>query len=1049
MKAGQMVEGALGFGRLLELEGARAVVQYFDHPGVDGLKRRVEPSAGIRRAVLVPQTRVHWRVGQFWDHGRVIEHDRDEDRVVVRASGRRELLVAESELVVRWRRRLRDATSLLADGWVETRRFHDARHAFVLAYLARESGYRGISAISSAAIEAHAHQIEAVRRVLTDVSPRYLLADEVGLGKTIEAGLLIRQHLLDRRDGSARILVPDALVAQWEEELETKFRLGEQFPDQCSVVAHSRLADQVPWAPVSLLVVDEAHRLSRRADGTYAALKKQADSATAVLLLSATPLLQQPASLLRLLHLLAPHLHRLDDLGSFERALEGRDEIAAFFGNLIETAPPVFLRSAVKGLRGLLAEDQALQSLLDDIEGAMGQEAPAALERAVGRARSHVTEVHRVYNRMIRTRRGVGLAEDFPVLGRELPEEVVVDGSLRHVAKPFTAWLELVQARAEDAATTNESGLDHGAVEVVQALGFAADTLVDAVEARIERVGARSDNDEEVALLAVLADAAQRRSAACPRIATVVDRVAQATGAGKRVAVAAETEAAADAVQAALEPALGRRVLRIGPGFPRAVREFEGADAGAVLVFGPVGEEGQNLQVADLVIHLDLPWDANRLEQRLGRFDRFGAGLPCQHVVLLDDLNSVGNAWYEVLRDGFGVFASSIASLQQAVERLQADLDAATLLGGPEGLRALVSQVGDELQQELSAVELAELLDETVLDERGRELLDAIDSVEGSALTGSWQEAVIRWAAADDAETADLRFHHAERDGQHEFALTRFDNPDGSRIRDRDLPLVPWSDLDERFSGSMPDTRAVGAFRRNTSARRALRLLGPGDPFIDALWDFTEVDDRGRSYALWRARGSWKHEEALLTSFDLRVRPDLRPAIEATGQPAEQVRAALRRRAESYLQPLTERIWLNRGGKPVQNQALLRILAAPYADRRGDQTLRPSMWHRLDVHVPRGSWSRWCEQQQLAAHTALHESADLTSRCRDAVARATADLEEDLARVAARGDQEALVVEQRVGAALIDGLRSPRREVDAAGIVVLSSEPLPDRGAGS
>ena len=59
------------------------------------------------------------------------------------------------------------------------------------------SAAQGLTALLSASIDLMPHQVAAVRRVLNDPIQRYLLADEVGLGKTIEAGLIIRQHLID------------------------------------------------------------------------------------------------------------------------------------------------------------------------------------------------------------------------------------------------------------------------------------------------------------------------------------------------------------------------------------------------------------------------------------------------------------------------------------------------------------------------------------------------------------------------------------------------------------------------------------------------------------------------------------------------------------------------------------------------------------------------------------------------------------------------------------------------------------------------------------
>jgi ATP-dependent helicase HepA len=305
----------------------------------------------------------------------------------------------------------------------------------------------------------------------------------------------------------------------------------------------------------------------------------------------------------------------------------------------------------------------------------------------------------------------------------------------------------------------------------------------------------------------------------------------------------------------------------------------------------------------------------------------------------------------------------------------------------------------------------------------------------------------VRWASGDGDETAHLRFHHIERDGQHTFRLVQYENPNVSRLRDTDLPLVPWSDLAERFSGSMPNAAAVGAFRRNIATHRGLRLLGPGDPFVDALWEFTEIDDRGRAYALWRARPYWKFDEALLVCFDLRIRPDIRSAIDSTGRPVADVGAALRRRAESYLPPVSERVWLGAGGKRIENEALLKILDAPYAADRGDQTLRPELWHYLDVHVARDRWADWCAAQQQRAHAVVRARHDLDRRCAEAADRAAADVDDQVARLAARGDMAdgaAAGMERSVGDALVAGLLNPDHEVDAVGVVVLSNKPLAD-----
>src|SRR5258708_19253322 len=79
----------------------------------------------------------------------------------------------------------------------------------------------------SATIELQPHQLEVARRVLRDPAQRYLLADEVGLGKTIEAGIIIRQAVIDNpRHHKIVVVAPETLVTQWQEELRFRFGLG-------------------------------------------------------------------------------------------------------------------------------------------------------------------------------------------------------------------------------------------------------------------------------------------------------------------------------------------------------------------------------------------------------------------------------------------------------------------------------------------------------------------------------------------------------------------------------------------------------------------------------------------------------------------------------------------------------------------------------------------------------------------------------------------------------------------------------------------------------
>ncbi|MCY1550387.1 hypothetical protein D9M68_866390 [compost metagenome] len=69
------------------------------------------------------------------------------------------------------------------------------------------------------------------------------------------------------------------------------------------------------------------------------------------------------------------------------------------------------------------------------------------------------------------------------------------------------------------------------------------------------------------------------------------------------------------------------------------------------------------------MVHFDLPVQPNRIEQRIGRVDRYGAGDPVESFVLLDRVSPMQEAWFSVLDQGLGVFHRSISSLQYLVRR--------------------------------------------------------------------------------------------------------------------------------------------------------------------------------------------------------------------------------------------------------------------------------------------------------------------------------------------------------------------------------------------
>jgi len=172
------------------------------------------------------------------------------------------------------------------------------------------------------------HQIEAAQQVLTEMHGKAILADEVGLGKTIEAGLILKEYMIRGLVKKALILVPASLVIQWTKELNQKFGIAamaqkkEYMWKQYDILVASidtakrpPHRDHVLEQEYDMIIIDEAHKLKNHKSKNYefvTQLKKKY-----CLLLTATPVQNELSELFNLVSLLRPGI--LGDPAEFNK----------------------------------------------------------------------------------------------------------------------------------------------------------------------------------------------------------------------------------------------------------------------------------------------------------------------------------------------------------------------------------------------------------------------------------------------------------------------------------------------------------------------------------------------------------------------------------------------------------------------------------------------------------------------------------------------------------------------------------------------------------
>ena len=361
-------------------------------------------------------------------------------------------MIPSDDLLVRCRLPIAEPTDHLASQLNETAFWHPARSEFVRHLLEQHRVSLGLSALVSSAVELVAHQASVIQRVLLDPFQRYLLADEVGLGKTIEAGVLIKQFALDEpQDHKTLVIVPETLKIQWQQELTHRFHLGHLLDESIHIVSSRDQAEIRRHASTAkMIVIDEAHHLSSWAWSSVPTesetfnLVSQAtcDLGRRVLLLSATPVLHNEKSFLAMLHLLDPQVYPLDGLESFKERVRLRQEIAECMLSLTETESNYFLTDTLAELGSLLAEDVEFQSLRVRMAALLDQdvaEDDTDRNTLIRSIRTHVSDMWRLHRRILRNRRTEQTSVYLP--GRGGAKRIVYDcENERGLEEVVEAW---------------------------------------------------------------------------------------------------------------------------------------------------------------------------------------------------------------------------------------------------------------------------------------------------------------------------------------------------------------------------------------------------------------------------------------------------------------------------------------------------------------------------------------------------------------------------------------------------------------------------------
>ncbi|MGH7562135.1 MAG: SNF2-related protein [Gemmatimonadales bacterium] len=774
-----------------------------------------------------------------------------------------------------------------------------------------DSAARLGNAVAGAQVDLNPHQVDAALFAFASpLAKGAILADEVGLGKTIEAGLVISQRWAERK---RRILVitPSNLRKQWLQELTEKFflpcrilesktynallkdGLARPFESPAIVIcsyqfARSR-ADDIRTTAWNLVVIDEAHRLRNvyKPGNVIANTLKEALASRHKLLLTATPLQNSLLELFGLVSVIDDHV--FGDLKSFKEQFAGVQQ-SVVFQALKARLKPVCHRTLRRQVTAYVPFTRRLP-LVEEFTPAESED--------------------RLYNAVSEYLQRPNL-QSLPQSQRSLIT-LVLRKLLASSTFAIGPALAAMSARLKSRLSTGKQDTEDEVGRDYEALEETAEEWPDDAAPEPMAPEAREAVEREVADLdgfAALAGSITRnaKGEALLKALTVAFAKAKELGALERAVIFTESRRTQSYLQRLLadSPFAEGIVLFNGSNTDEGSRAIyaewlerhRGTDRvtgsksadmrsalvdyfrerGRIMIATEAGAEGINLQFCSLVVNYDLPWNPQRIEQRIGRCHRYGQKHDVVVVNFLNRQNAADQRVFELLAQKFHLFEGVFGASDEVLGALESGVDLERRIAAiyqtcrrPEEIQ----QAFDALQLELSLE-----IDESMARTR-RHLLESFDDEVREKLRA--READSR-ASLSLHERLLMRLTRHELTGQAEFQ-----GDDAFELRVQPFPelaeAIPLGRYElPRRSGEAHLYRLAHPLADTLVARARNRVL----PQAEVVFDYSAHEGMISLIEPLVGRGGWLSAFSFtVESLDQAEEYLIVLGMDVTGQPIE------------------------------------------------------------------------------------------------------------------------------------------------------------------
>jgi ATP-dependent helicase HepA len=727
------------------------------------------------------------------------------------------------------------------------------------------------------------HQISTISRCLEFAPIRYMLADEVGLGKTIEACGIIKIMLTENVNLRVLFILPGSLINQWKSELKYKFNVTIDGSLTKKIIPLEDLQFSTclreEW---DMIVIDETHRLLSMPVEYDSALKLSRASKN-ILLLSATPIQDRNEEYLKLLTLLSPDQYENMTLEQFAFLVKKQKSIQRNVNQQLKRMDRFddYGPTIIEKLNEICDElnDDALKSILKNVDQTSDDGGKDVSEQAL----SYICENYRLERKVIRNRRELIRSKFAKRSFDEIPylpasademynETAAVESVLSYLSDNCDGSEQYILSTAQPLLCALSSS-PWALQEQMEKLKIAdismqscVDTWVEQAEQEIVNVDELMDDPELIKgrLLRVLDYIEQNTNITDSSDSKIVVFTAHNATLKKFLKLVNERLSEQDIYSVAFGIHMTRDELE------DSVYEFQNDDNCRMIICDETGGEGRNFQNAEMIIHLDMPWNANALEQRIGRLDRLGRNHENDVLsVVVYTENTVEEQLFRIWRDGMKLFEQSLSGLEIITGELNKLITDALLDDFYNGLANAFNDIMESTEQMRESVLDEQLFDvgATIYRPLSQAITRMLTSYEGEE-DNLFASSMLAWSCQ-----AGLEAETPTRTGLVEFLESRF----SPRAALQSLFVPPYWKGYNAFKIVKRENRIIGTFDRSVAIKREdVLFFAPGDSIYDSIISNALGCGRGRCCAI-SIEGTFNYSGFL---FTYNVEPKLDDLIE-------------------------------------------------------------------------------------------------------------------------------------------------------------------------